>query len=53
METGDEVRWQFVIPSNLRKDVLHELHTMETAGHLGINKKGLKTGSIGLGAQKM
>ena len=38
METGDEVRWQFVIPSNLRKDILHELHTKETAGHLGVNK---------------
>ena len=37
-ETGDEVRWQFVIPSNLRKDILHELHTKETAGHLGVNK---------------
>ena len=37
-ETGDEVCWQFVIPSNSRKDILHELHTMETAGHLGINK---------------
>ena len=37
-ETGDEVRWQFVIPSSLRNDILHELHTMDTAGHLGVNK---------------
>ena len=37
-EAGDEVRWQFVIPSNLRNDILHELHTRETAGHLGVNK---------------
>ena len=37
-ERGDEVRWQFVIPANLRNDTLHELHTMETAGHLGVNK---------------
>ena len=34
LEAGDEVRWQFVIPSNLRNDILHELHTMETAGTL-------------------
>ena len=39
LETGDEVRWQFVIPSNLRNDILHELHTMETAGHLSVNKR--------------
>ena len=37
-EAGDEVRWQLVIPSSLRKDVLHKLHTKETAGHLGIKK---------------
>ena len=37
-ETEDEVRWQFVVPSNLRNDILHELHTMETAGHLSVNK---------------
>ena len=37
-EAGDEVRWQFVIPSSLRNDILHELHTMETMGHLGVNK---------------
>ena len=37
-EAGDEVCWQFVIPSNLRNDILHELHTMETVGHLGVNK---------------
>ena len=37
-EAGDEVRWQFVIPSNLRNDILHKLHTMETVGHLGVNK---------------
>ena len=37
-EAGDEVHWQLVIPSNLRNDILHKLHTMETAGHLGVNK---------------
>ena len=37
-EAGDEVRWQFVLPSNLRDDTFHEIHTMETAGHLGVNK---------------
>ena len=37
-EAGDEVLWQFVIPSNLRNDILHELPTMETAGHVGANK---------------
>lgn len=37
-EAGDEVRWQLVMPSSLRNDVLQELHTEETAGHLGVNK---------------
>ena len=37
-EAGDEICWQFVIPSNLRNDILHELHTMETTGHVGVNK---------------
>ena len=37
-EAEDEVLWQFVIPSNLRNDILHELPTMETAGHVGTNK---------------
>ena len=37
-EAGDEIRWQLVIPSNLRDEILHELHTTETAGHLGVNK---------------
>ena len=37
-EARDEVRWQLVIPSSLRKDVLHKLHSKETAGHLGIKK---------------
>jgi len=37
-EAGDEIRWQFVIPSNLRNDILHELYATETAGHLGVNK---------------
>ena len=55
LEAGDDVRWQFVILSNLRNDILHELHTMETAGTLvsTTRSKGLKKGSIGLGAQKM
>lgn len=30
--------WQLVMPSSLRNNVLQELHTEETAGHLGINK---------------
>jgi len=34
----DKIRWQFVIPSNLRNDILHELHPTETAVHLGVNK---------------
>ena len=38
MEAGDEVCWQFVKPSNLRNDISHKLHTMETAGLLGVNK---------------
>ena len=32
------VGWQLVIPSNLRNDVLHELHTEEAAGYLGVRK---------------
>ena len=37
-ERGHEVHWQFAIPSNLRNDILQELHTMESAEHLGVNK---------------
>ena len=37
-EMRDEHRWQFVIPSNLRNDILHEIHITETAGHLGVKK---------------
>jgi len=54
-EAGDKVHWQLVMPSSLRNDVLQELHTEETAGHLDVNKTlgRVKESSIGPGAQKM
>ena len=54
-EAGDEIRWQFVIPSNLRNDMLHKLHSTDTAGHLGVNKtlERVKERFYGLDAQKM
>ena len=37
-ETGDEVRWQLLVPSSMKAEVFTQLHDGKTAGHLGVNK---------------
>ncbi|CAG2206517.1 unnamed protein product [Mytilus edulis] len=37
-ENGDEITWQIVIPENLKKFVLTQLHNSPAGGHLGVKK---------------
>ena len=34
---GDSTVWQLLLPKKLRAEVLHQLHDLETCGHLGIS----------------
>ena len=35
---GDTIKWQLIVPENLRSEVLQHLHDAKTAGHLGVAK---------------
>lgn len=37
-DCGKEVMWLIVLPKELQKYVMNELHSSKTSGHLGVNK---------------
>lgn len=37
-DIGNKITWQIVLPTSLRQNVLHQLHNVPTAGHLGVKK---------------